>query len=899
MKGHFILMLASYRFCLVSNFQQAKPTFTKPNSNINVKFKASSSEQNEIIKLSQQYSWYAVPIGQKTNYMADVLNPNDFDSVILEARLIPNATTQDGIPSSYLSNASQTIIEIVRNINNEIEPSYYAIDIENAKAIISLSNVVDEESETFNRLVTSYNAYFSWNSLSQSSPNEHSTQNGQRKIRSNSTHPAINEQAPLDYYLKTKEIYKNSSIYNKFSYSETGGESNLNLSSAITSLLPKSYFTMTGTHSDCGSEWGYYINTSKDNGDNYFSQVLIFDVIQIWATVEFADQVTIKVVEHSNYKYDEKSQSVYYDSVNHLCLGNPSLESSIEYVQCTDNKNNKRHPNPTDSDYDYNSDDGFSFGEEKIMHIGQGKASDKKVKCDRALFNFSKDLAISLIPGLNKSPLASFILSQSLSFVSDYLFDKLFPTTDNNHTLTKSYDGKYVYRYDNPDSFTNIEARRDFCELRKSSYFRMPPFSNASKANNEITNNRQTPLLFKDETDSINFWQTVISSQTSNDYTAIVAHHISLDIFNDDSIAVFKFDPTFLANIQGSWGYLYGEDINPTKKEISDTNQSVHVAFGSNHPQDIDFTPVATSDYDLVLTDATPESKFYIDEFPSATGIENSDSFTSVFVPNGSTTRKFKINHSFKVNVHLIKGKTYHIHVRRLITKQYFGFGKFAIYEAHDGLGSLQEKPLAGSSTGKINQLVEYKGMQQTYHFYSKEDQIVTIALSASKDTYLTLLDDKYRPFISDDDSFGGRNAGLIIRMKAYSPIFVSPRFYSQSSSGSISRTISNSTWIPSFQNNHNYPTPVMNIKVDCSKVQDYYYYVSFNEDCEFTLYNKFWSDYAYIYIYDSQFNEMKNSRMDDDTMLVINVKANEVFVIRISVYNIDKKSYFASILVQ
>ena len=42
----------------------------------------------------------------------------------------------------------------------------------------------------------------------------------------------------------------------------------------------------------------------------------------------------------------------------------------------------------------------------------------------KALFNFSKDLAISLIPGLNESPIGSFILSQSLSFISDHLFDK-------------------------------------------------------------------------------------------------------------------------------------------------------------------------------------------------------------------------------------------------------------------------------------------------------------------------------------------------------------------------------------------------------------------------------------------------------------------------------------------
>lgn len=69
-------MLTSFRFGLGSSFQHVSPTIVKSNSNMNVKFKDNLSEQNEIIKLSQKYSWYAVPIGQKTNYMADALNPN-------------------------------------------------------------------------------------------------------------------------------------------------------------------------------------------------------------------------------------------------------------------------------------------------------------------------------------------------------------------------------------------------------------------------------------------------------------------------------------------------------------------------------------------------------------------------------------------------------------------------------------------------------------------------------------------------------------------------------------------------------------------------------------------------------------------------------------------------------
>ena len=76
MKTLFILMLTSFSFGLSSSFQHVSPTIVKSNSNMNVKFKGNLSEQNEIIKLSQKYSWYAIPIGQKTNYMADALNPN-------------------------------------------------------------------------------------------------------------------------------------------------------------------------------------------------------------------------------------------------------------------------------------------------------------------------------------------------------------------------------------------------------------------------------------------------------------------------------------------------------------------------------------------------------------------------------------------------------------------------------------------------------------------------------------------------------------------------------------------------------------------------------------------------------------------------------------------------------
>lgn len=902
MSNVFVLLSSALFLCFgfKSNYREIKPRTLKANQAIETKLLNLPDSQFQI----ETFSWYTFKTGKKTYYLADVLDPSVYNQRVLEIRLIVNATAEDDVPKNYITKNDLSLLDVVYNENGKATRSYYSISQEKAEEIISLSVDAKENSEVYKRLVTSYNSYYSWLTKANLNSKSCGKKESISRIRANSTSPQINQQAPLDYYQKTKEIRKNSALFDKFSYSGQGNESNLNLDSPIVSLIPKSYFTSVGVYYNCGTEWGYYINTIKDNGDNFFSQLLLFDIIQLKAEAECSDQVSIKVIEHKNYKYDERYDAVYFDSVNNLCIGNPSLESNIRYIRCSDDQNAASHPNPGDINYNYTLDDGFAFGDIQVKHIGQEKAASGGADVSKALINSSIDLSLSLLSSGAEivTPISSFVISKSLSFAFDSLFDKCYPLEyDTSKNITKA-NGKIIYQYNyNLNDFSNFEKRRNANKLLKSSIIKRPPHSKNQGSNtyNQIESNHQSPLLFKNETDSINFRHAVCSSQTSKNYTARIEHRLTLEVFNDNSIKIFRTSPDFLTTIQSGWGYLYGENIKPTKKILSINQQTLDVAYGEQYSQELEFSPEVSSTYDLVLTEATPDSQILVKEYPSAKNTTSEDIYNTEFISKENSQINYRINCSYKVNVFREKGKTYHIELKRISCAQYFGCGQFTIYEAHPGLGSLEEKPLSHSTSGAITRKIQYNGMQQTYHFYSKKDDISTLMLTSTEDTYITLLDEKYRPFIWDDDSFGSRNAGLIIRRKAYSPIFLSPRLYSKSSTGVFALTISNATWVPKFENRHEVTsTRVRSIKVDCSVEKDYYYLLSFKEDCTFTLYNKYWSEYADLYVYDSAFTPIKDTRMYDDTMLDIKAKVNEVFIIQVNVYNPTNSSYRVDILV-
>lgn len=86
---------------------------------------------------------------------------------------------------------------------------------------------------------------------------------------------------------------------------------------------------------------------------------------------------------------------------------------------------------------------------------------------------------------------------------------------------------------------------------------------------------------------------------SSDKYTILLNHYFKLDIFNDNTW-LFNQNPEFLKQIEFSWSYAYGYDIN---SDITITNgQEQNILFGKNGQQ-IEFTPKYDGVYDALLYD--------------------------------------------------------------------------------------------------------------------------------------------------------------------------------------------------------------------------------------------------------------------------------------------------------
>lgn len=63
----------------------------------------------------------------------------------------------------------------------------------------------------------------------------------------------------------------------------------------IVNLISKDKFKTPGKYKKGGAEWGFYVNTFSDYGNNTISNVLIYDIENTKASVNSKDVVTVKM----------------------------------------------------------------------------------------------------------------------------------------------------------------------------------------------------------------------------------------------------------------------------------------------------------------------------------------------------------------------------------------------------------------------------------------------------------------------------------------------------------------------------------------------------------------------------------------------------------------------------
>lgn len=314
-------------------------------------FKVEISKRDNINDFISTYNFYTSNDIASNLIVADALNKDNYIDGIYEFKLISNNVFYDYLNFNSLY-SEKYVVEIIRtdSSTNLIKEFYIPNDNEVNK-IIEKSLRINNNDSVFSNLITSINIENSYkSSLPSIVP-----------LNTISYTEDVNNQNILDHFLSTQSIDTPELVMtSQNAYKKV-------VDHQIVNLIPKSKFTSVGTYTRSGTEWGFFLKTFNDYGNNMISSLLIYDINNLkFSTVDF-DIVSIKTVYTMNFKYDATLNVVYKDSPNNFCIGNPQYKASIQYVTLDGNKTNFTIPNSIENDH------GYCFSAYDAALIGVGK----------------------------------------------------------------------------------------------------------------------------------------------------------------------------------------------------------------------------------------------------------------------------------------------------------------------------------------------------------------------------------------------------------------------------------------------------------------------------------------------------------------------------------------------
>lgn len=753
------------------------------------------------------YTFYEYQVFDRFFYLADVFAPGKCDGETVGIKLIINPTEYDGLPDKIMEKRPSYILERNQEAENGFVSLYSIVPSSFAEKIIKSANHFAEGDGTFNRIVTSFNAPISFLQRSALRTKDAGDIKKKRSALRPNTSLQTNSQAKLDYYLKTRDINSGSIIRN-FARGDEALPNTVHYfcDAEITSIIPRAFFRSAGVRDQLGSEWGYYLNTvPMPDGINFTTSLLLYDLVNIRAYDDTADQLQIRIVEHRNYRYNTIDDVIIPFGDNNLCLGNPILESDIRYVDFTDNLRSVHHPNPGDTDYVSANDHGFAFSGIDVKHIGSGKTSDSSIGFAKEVVCFcASALAATASYYLHLPLSASIAVGEAVSLATNSIFDSLSPSQYDVSRQGNIFESHIM------DDCDNFSTAALLGKLQKSTYLRMPSYSGNDQNTpiTKIANNRQTPLLLKTANDSFNFRHKIASSELADDYTATIEHKLSLDVFSDDSVWLFKWDPTFLKQTSGSWAYAIGKNVEIAPINIGSGREPVFGVCGTDCDQTFLFTPTKTANYNLVLTNAAPNCRLSVVGLPQMNMETHQQTFTNIWA-GASYGAGSLMQCSYRAKVFLEAETQYTIRLSRLTGgKPSFGTAQLNIYEETENTQTISGSSEENSSLGRINQTIEYKGKAHINSIYVPNKGLLSFALcgrsSGSTDTYIQILDDSFRPIVEDDDGMGGFQAGAVLPVAANTTLHVISSLYRSSNADLLQLNIFSGEMLPRCDENTN-----------------------------------------------------------------------------------------------
>ncbi len=508
----------------------------------------------------------------------------------------------------------------------------------------------------------------------------------------------------------------------------------------IINLIPRNLFITRGTYSYIGLEYGFYIKTYQDYGNDNISEFILFDITRTELYPERlsndAPIIKINPVYSGSAMYDYSRKVIHepFSIDTYLALANINVKVGLR---------NYDQLNIDDSGYNKYNDYGNFFSSSSVTAKGEGIKRDK-TNVDLSLLKIAVAGVKFLIPG-PVGTIVSMIGRPILTATESYFNGYYASNRVSYHNLEKLSDGRY---FGNQTTLGNNNANSVI-----NNYGNLPKDLTAVLVNNSHNTNTNYPLLYKNNTDYFQVSYSLAQKDSSINWNTLVSTEISLDIYRDDTGWFLWWTTGSLSHMDS----VYGGKIEYFNESPSHSNggniiegsvmralfkNGNGVAYNHSH------NPVLGSYQDFYFT---PNRTFsYVIETFNRVG----DPYLKIFDVNNNLIAfndDGANNLNSRINITLNSGQTYRI---RVSTYSYKSGSLNFIVRKNGDIQEAQGTNLNSLSTTVSNDAIWYEFTAKTNDYY-------TFYTTGTADSYLTLYDASYNQLSFNDDGGTNRNAQI------------------------------------------------------------------------------------------------------------------------------------------
>ncbi len=343
----------------------------------------------------------------------------------------------------------------------------------------------------------------------------------------------------------------------------------------LTYVIPREYFLKRGIFSYIGPEYGFYINTYQDEGDNNMSNFLVFDIKTKKKAYNQNGEVRVIPLLTGYTKYNRQKQIISYElDTSNLAITNINIAVALY---------NQTEKNIGDEGYIPEEDYGYAFKGYSIEAKTCSKNSSEYIP-DLLLAKLTA-IGLGFIPKVG--PFIKVGVNTAILAIENYYKNE---TSTQYQSLAK-INNSYV------SNLTNLNAS-------DSVYTMIHEYGNLLKGiNASLTDsNEDNPLLYKTQSeDYFNIEYNLFQHSADICWDTTILTKLSLDIVEDNTYKnLFGTFGTvdFKDSVTGSWYDSFNE--HPSIKETRMSLDNIYsIEYGIQSHQLLTFSPTYSGKYTI------------------------------------------------------------------------------------------------------------------------------------------------------------------------------------------------------------------------------------------------------------------------------------------------------------